>query len=156
MKNPDEIKKGLAAHVDDCCSACTYWDDCHDYNAMRELAADALAYIQQLETDGNAALMRMIDEACDKISTLEAELSDERNNHQHTIDIAEKQKEQIQKLKDVVVRLSNERDAAVSEIVGTCQVCEWEDSEKCASCHFNTDAWNAYESNWQWRGVQKP
>ena len=56
MKSADEIKKGLAAHADDCCSACTYWDDCHDYNAMREIAVDALAYIQQLEAERDAAV----------------------------------------------------------------------------------------------------
>lgn len=154
-KTPDEIKKGL-----ECCSAanCTWDNGCPyrlSHHCAHELKADALAYIQQLETDGNAALAQMIDEACDKISTLEAELSDERNNHQHTIDIAERQKEQIKKLKNVVVRLNNERNQAVSELVGTCQVCLWEGTEKCASCHFNTEAWNVHESNWQWRGEQK-
>ena len=51
-----------------------------------------------------------------------------------------------------VERLETERDAAVSELTGTCQVCRWEETEKCASCHFNTDAWNVHESNWEWRG----
>ena len=51
MKTPDEIKKGLEA-----CSA----DECHGYHVgcpyynfsarcMQDMAADALAYIQQLE-----------------------------------------------------------------------------------------------------------
>lgn len=132
-RSPDEIKKGLACASNcsdniDGCKDCPYIGlDCPD------LHFDAIALIQQLE----------------------AEIKDAKENHQHTIDIAEKQKEQIQKLKNVVVRLGNERDAAVGELVGTCQVCEWEDTEKCASCHFNTDAWNTYESNWKWRGVQK-
>ena len=52
-------------------------------------------------------------------------------------------------------QLEAERDAAVSELVGTCQVCRWEGTEKCDSCHFCEDAWNVHESRWQWRGVQK-
>ena len=40
---------------------------------------------------------------------LEAELKDEKNNHQHTIEIAKRQKELIKKLKNVIVRLNNER-----------------------------------------------
>lgn len=52
-------------------------------------------------------------------------------------------------------QLQAERDAAVGELVGTCQVCRWEETEKCASCHFCEDAWNVHESNWEWRGVQK-
>ena len=55
-----------------------------------------------------------------------------------------------------VERLETERDAAVSELTGTCQVCRWEETEKCASCHFNTDAWNVHESNWEWRGQPEP
>lgn len=51
--------------------------------------------------------------------------------------------------------LLEERDAAVSELVGTCQVCRWEETEKCASCHFCADAWNVHDSNWEWKGVQK-
>jgi len=55
----------------------------------------------------------------------------------------------------LIQQLEAERDVAVSELVGTCQVCRWEETEKCGSCHFNVEAWNAHESNWQWRGVQK-
>lgn len=131
IKTPDEIKKGLKCHggKDVRCGEC-----CYKIASCRlETAQDALALIQQLE----------------------AELRDSKENHQYTIDIAEKQKEQIQKMKNVVVRLSNERDAAVSELVGTCQVCLWEETEKCTSCHFNADAWNTHESNWQWRGIKK-
>lgn len=58
-------------------------------------------------------------------------------------------------LASIAGRLERERDAAVSELVGTCQVCRWEETAKCASCHFCEDAWNVHESNWEWRGVQK-
>ena len=54
-----------------------------------------------------------------------------------------------------IQQLEDERDAAVSELVGCCPVCRWQDTEKCDSCHFNEDAWNVHESNWEWRGVQK-
>lgn len=51
--------------------------------------------------------------------------------------------------------LLEERDAAISELVGTCQVCRWEETAKCSSCHFCEDAWNVHDSNWEWKGVQK-
>jgi hypothetical protein len=63
--------------------------------------------------------------------------------------------EQNAELLKKVEQLQAERDSAVSELVGTCQVCRWEETAKCASCHFCEDAWNAHESNWEWRGVQK-
>lgn len=100
MKTPDEIKKGL-----ECCKKSFCFHECmricpyfKENSCGVKLYNDALAYIQQLEA---------------------------------------------------------ERDAAVNELIGTCPVCRWEDTEKCASCHFNTEAWNVHESNWQWRGVQK-
>lgn len=96
-----------------------------------DLKSDALAYIQQLE----------------------AELADAKSNHQHTIDIAEKQKEQIDKLKKVVVRLNKERDAAVadlSEVVTKlvrwgydCNYCKHIKNRVCDNCHF------------EWRGVKE-
>lgn len=52
-------------------------------------------------------------------------------------------------------RLERERDAAVNELIGTCSVCRWEETKKCGSCHFNSDAWNVCESNWEWRGVKE-
>ena len=59
------------------------------------------------------------------------------------------------RLMDEKKQLERERDAAVNELIGTCQVCRWEETEKCASCHFNSDAWNVCESNWEWRGVKE-
>ena len=58
-------------------------------------------------------------------------------------------------LTKIIKRLEAERDAAVSELVGTCQVCRWEGTEKCDSCHFCEDAWNVHESNWEWSGIKK-
>lgn len=104
MKTPDEIKKALEycwKNRSDIgvsvCNECPYLGK-RTGQCKVELGLDALAYIQQLEA---------------------------------------------------------ERDAAVSELVGTCQVCRWEETTKCASCHFCEYAWNAHESNWEWRGVQK-
>ena len=84
VKTPEEIKKGL-----ECCTATGYnCDDCPyvDVQACTycklEKSKDAIALIQQLE----------------------AELRDAKENHQHTINIAERQKEQIGKLKDVIVK----------------------------------------------------
>lgn len=50
MKTPDEIKKALEFHKDaGSCFDCPY--DCFDFCCSRELAADALAYIEQLEAE---------------------------------------------------------------------------------------------------------
>lgn len=89
-KTPDEIKKGLVSclSVGKCWTECLYFaGEALPFTCIRALSADALALIQQLE----------------------AELSDAKNNHQHTIDIAEKQKEQIGKLKSVIVKLNKAR-----------------------------------------------
>lgn len=49
MKTPDEIKKALKCHKDaDSCFDCPY--DCLDSYCSLGLAADALAYIEQLES----------------------------------------------------------------------------------------------------------
>lgn len=117
--------------------------------SLDELMRDALALIQQLE----------------------AELSDAKNNHQHTVDIAERQKGQIDKLKKVVVRLNAERDAMISEIrtsIDGCDCCKNKGmamEEMCSkagfSCFECRDATcpclgcSADRSNFEWRGVQK-
>lgn len=49
MKTPEDIKKGLEACGDGCCSACTYWDNCDPDDHHVALVTDALAYIEQLE-----------------------------------------------------------------------------------------------------------
>lgn len=49
MKTPDEIKKALKYHKDlGPCSDCPY--DCFDSYCSVGLAADVLAYIEQLES----------------------------------------------------------------------------------------------------------
>ena len=122
-KTPDEIKKGLET-----CSA----DECHgqhtdcpyhpDLMCIRNICADALALIQQLQAENadlladNGQLTIEVTLLQAKVQQLEAELKDTKANHQHTIDIAERQKDQIDKLKKVIVRLNAERDAAVEDL----------------------------------------
>jgi hypothetical protein len=85
MKSPDETKKGLeccSISYADCNNECPYKSDCDGSQILK----DALALIQQLQAenakkdetiqmlqDGNARLMRMIDEECEKTVQLEAE-----------------------------------------------------------------------------------
>lgn len=134
-RTPDEIKKGMECCMGDPlvwhCDECPYAeqgaevDDGCDYNGA-QVMQDALDLIQLLQAD-NAQMNRCIENMTDKLNAMN----------------------------DEVAKLQAERDAAVSELVGTCQVCRWEETAKCASCHFCEDAWNVHESNWEWRGVQK-
>ena len=72
MKSVDEVKKGLKAHAEDCCCDCPYWDDCNAEDAMVQLAADALALIQQLTEEGEAAIRRA-NVLMERVQQLEAE-----------------------------------------------------------------------------------
>ena len=127
-RTPDEIKKGLADNI-----AVHYHPGDLEPRLtpltmvdLEELHAEALAFIQQLQAE-NAQQARCIENMTDKLNAMN----------------------------DEVAKLQAERDEAVSELVGTCQVCRWEETAKCASCHFCEYAWNVHESNWEWRGVQK-
>ena len=149
MRTPDKIKKGL-----ECCSNVNFVcnEECPYYKSLSEgedcclkKNADALALIQQLQAE-NA-------EQAERIQQLGAELSDAKNNHQHTIDIAERQKDQIDKLKKVIVRLNAERDAAVAGLKSNCVCpeCKYfsdDIQEPCRGCKPN-------DSKFEWRGVQK-
>lgn len=86
MRSPDEIKKGLECCITDNCKECPYYPLYEVFGCKLARAKDALALIQQLQAenaekdetiqmlkDGNASLMRMIDEECVKTVTLEAE-----------------------------------------------------------------------------------
>ena len=77
MKTPDEIKKGLEIAVNGCMTCeccitdCPYDLECHPMNEdtnvdmPKQMAADALAYIQQLENH--------IGELTEKVAQIEAE-----------------------------------------------------------------------------------
>ena len=102
MKAPEEIKKGLEyLSTKDIVKKLDMWKEGIEYDYAEDAASDALALIKQLQAE-NA-------EKDARSQQLEAELKDEKNNHQHTVEIAERQKEQIKKLKNVIVRLNNER-----------------------------------------------
>lgn len=87
MKTPDVIKRAMeGCHTFEHCSECPYFSLSVTLGCKRRRNADALAYIQQLEADnakkdetiqvlqsGNASLIRMIDEECEKIVALELE-----------------------------------------------------------------------------------
>lgn len=59
QKTPDEIKKGLELCYEDIdCSECPYLDECfgNDEDPFGAVMPDALAYIQQLERERDAAV----------------------------------------------------------------------------------------------------
>lgn len=55
----------------------------------------------------------------------------------------------------LIQQLEAERNSAVLSLHGNCEDCRWEDTAKCASCRYDVDAWNAYDDNWEWRGVKE-
>lgn len=54
-RTPEEIKKGLGHCSEDGCKGCNYDDDCNMADGFSVLAFDALALIQQLERERDAA-----------------------------------------------------------------------------------------------------
>lgn len=129
---PDEIKKGLELCYEGIdCSECPYVDDCfgNDETPFGAVMPDAIALIQQLQAQ-NAE-------------------------------------------KDVrIQQLEAERDAAVADIrlaftsyVGTCQTCKHGENQvdcieplRCGNCEnekCKCQSCDSYDSNWEWRGVQK-
>ena len=132
MKTPDEIKRGLeCCHITEC-GNCPYMTENIE---CREIFSDALAYIRQLEAENTRRHEKII-ELYNTIESLHGCIQ--------TI---------VENSKKTFRQLEAERDAVISELIGTCQVCRWEETEKCASCHFNTYAWNVHESKWEWRGL---
>lgn len=120
---PDRVKKELIEHI----PVHLHVGDPElrikrtDAHRLENLHRAALAYIQHLEDKGaeknNDILTqddiinertKMLEEACERIEILGAQLTDAEKNHQHTIEIAERQKKQIEKLENVIVRMNNE------------------------------------------------
>lgn len=138
VKTPDEIKKGLEyCSGKGSCSICPYnTPKQYSGKCVREAMGDCHAYIQQLE----------------------AELADAKRNHQHTIDIAEKQKEQIDKLKKVVVRLNKERNAAVEALRGKCWACKKGEPLRPGSTARICSLFDMNKRpcpHWEWLGVKE-
>ena len=160
MKSSDEIKKGLEEEI-----PVHYHIDGEPrltprlFMDMQWLHKDALALVQQLQAENadlladNGQLTIEVTLLQAKVQQLEAELKDTKANHQHTIDIAERQKSQIDKLKKVIVRLNAERDAAVDGLKSncTCPECKYfsdDIQEPCRDC-------KPTDSKFEWRGGQK-
>ena len=148
MKSPDEIKKGLDCCADGnivCAGNCVFDDDIKlGYpDCVKLLMTNALALIQRLEAD-NAQQARCIENMTDKLNAANDEMA----------------------------KLQAERDAAVADIrlaftsyVGTCRTCKHGKNQvdcieplRCGNCEnekCKCQSCDSYDSNWQWRGVQK-
>ena len=73
MKTPDEIKKGLEQCANtQTCENCNYRDECVELYSNKPLTRDALAYIQQLESD-NESKQKRIDELESRLAHVERE-----------------------------------------------------------------------------------
>ena len=75
MKTPEEIKKGLyhCGTLDVGCAGCPYDEDCHTQGAGScSVEVDALAYIQQLESD-NESKQKRIEELESRLAQAERE-----------------------------------------------------------------------------------
>ena len=99
MKSLDEVKKEVPLYTPE--EIKEILQQKWTIHSQEKLYRSAFALIQQLELQ-NTELLK-------KVEMLTAELRDAKANRQHTIEIAKRQKEQIKKLKNVIVRLNNER-----------------------------------------------
>lgn len=116
---------------------------------------DVQEYIRLLETR-NGAIEKALDEVFvlnDKQASIIRSLNS--NNSQVRKSLQDNGFQTLEELLQAYSQVKRERDAAVNELVGTCQVCLWEETVKCATCHFNEEAWNVHESKWEWRGVSE-
>ena len=132
MKTPEEIKKGLECAVDKKCigKECSYFNE--EYACIRMVQVDAFALIQQLEAD----------------------LKQEKADHQHTYECAEVFQKENAELLEKIKRLERERDAAIYDLKKTreCRSCKHIDvvpsEQPCKSCGIRG-------RNYEWRGPCK-
>lgn len=141
MKTPDEIKKGL-----ECCmdyQSCVKYgiEEC-PYNdttkCMDALLADALAYIQQLESDKQQ---------------FEGLLN-------HMNQLRDAAAGRALKMEERVKRLERERDAAVGDIPRACGYCKWFEINlggNMTECHNPNGCRNisGVNTGFEWRGVKE-
>lgn len=129
--NSDDLKYGIECCIkymacspaEECCDLCPYHGRCSS------LEKDALALIQQLEAD----------------------LKQEKADHQHTYECAEVFQKENAELLEKIKQLERERDAAVADLATI---------HKCEPCKHRTS--NSYTSNecfgcvnfcnFEWRG----
>ena len=164
-RTPDEIKKGLECCMDHdgTCEDCPYVDG--ECRAFEQLAADALALIQQLQDDNAEKdksmqqLERSLSFARDladglKAATVKQEqelyVSEERNRQLET---------QNAELSGKIGQLEAERDAAVNDLHYL--VNHPLSAGPCYACLHSKDCWRGgdcdpvNDDRWQWRGICK-
>lgn len=115
MKSPEDIKKGLRHCSEDGCKHCPYEDDCHLSDGGSELAADALAYIVQLERKLRAVedihigkiAERINSEKLKAIDAEKAQLEHERITHWEKVMKLYEAKESIKYLARTMDELDN-------------------------------------------------
>ena len=144
-KTPDDIKKGLECCMDHdgTCEDCPYVDG--ECRAFEQLAADALALIQQLQAE-NADQAVRIQQLEKRVIHLEA-------LNQSNLSVITMQERTRDKLQEQISQLEAERDAAVDGLKSncTCPECKYfsdDIQEPCRGCKPN-------DSKFEWRGVQK-
>ena len=164
-RTPEEIKKGLECCSEDGCKSCPYEKDCYTTDGFSALAADALAFIQQLQDDNAEKdksmqqLERSLSFACDladglKAATVKQEqelyVSEERNRQLET---------QNAELSGKIGQLEAERDAAVNDLHYL--VNHPLSAGPCYACLHSKDCWRGgdcdpvNDDRWQWRGICK-
>lgn len=138
-RTPDEIKKGLECCQD--CQSCTKYDEtqCPYYDVkgcVDTLLADAIALIQQLESD-----KQQLEGLCNHMNQLRDAAAG-----------------RALKMEERAHQLEAERDAAVKDLhdalklsneIDVCQFCNRRDCTHDGVC----DIWE--HERWEWRGVQK-
>ena len=150
MKSPDEIEKGLeccAASYADCHRKCPYKPDCDGSQILK----DALALIQQLEEEREAAvarsdrltehiwelekdIYRLTDEACNayniqteqlaRIQQLEKRVIHLEALNQSNLTTITMQERTRARLQEQISQLEAERDAAAGVIEHSCATCK--------------------------------
>jgi hypothetical protein len=137
MKKPEEIKKWLKQDCGECDEEnfCPYMGIA---GCIGILHKDALAYIQQLEAD----------------------LKQEKADHQHTYECAEVFQKENAELLEKIKQLEQERDAALRDIAIICETCLYNKPKydgfkvrnECHNpegCHYAA----GLLCGWVWRGV---
>lgn len=144
-RTPEEIKKGLECRVrwgNECnlnCSKCNVFVPGMNGAIM---AANALAYIQQLERERDEAL------------EFHKELVETNNNlFAETVEM----QNEISALRKELEQVKRERDAAVECLSGVCDYCkhgaeEWLHGGKMSD--FCVECCTHDYCNWQWRGPE--
>ena len=157
-KTPEEIKKGLGCCIKSTCEPCCPYGNASNCKFAIHLLEDALAYIQQLEEEREAAIAHS-GRLTEHIWALEKDIDRLTGEVDNAYNIQNEQLERIQ-------QLEAERDAAVADLreadIIECEHCKHYreyDSEcgyECQTCARDCMCVDCYKnSHWEWSGVQK-